>query len=88
MLAGGYSETCNPSLVIAAATAGMKRRLGSDAPVIARATNAERATQEAFNDSYLKYYYRHLFPYNAMFRWFAYGNGTWRAHNWNRCYCG
>lgn len=37
--------------------------------------NAGAATQEAFNEAYLRFYYKHLFPYNQMFRWICYGNG-------------
>lgn len=64
----------------APATVGAKRRLDTTAVPPTKATNAGAAAQDAFNEQYLKYYYKHLFPYNAMFRWFAYGNGArWRG---------
>ena len=70
-----------------AAGAGTKRKLEataaaasgtspSSAVVAAPRVNAGAASQEAFNESYLKFYYKHLFPFNLMFRWFAYGNGA------------
>ena len=32
--------------------------------------------REEFNTTMLAYFYRNLFPFRAMFRWLAYGNGA------------
>lgn len=70
------------------AVAGVKRRpdplegpgkepRGADSSVGASrgAVNAGAAKQEEFNEHFLKFYYKYLFPYNQMFRWLAYGHG-------------
>jgi hypothetical protein len=72
---------------------GGKRRAGEaglPAPTAAASLGPKLALStgsDFFNEHYLRFFYKNLFPYKLMFRWLSYGNGACGASALQRCLC-
>ena len=70
---------------------GGKRRAGEaglPAPTAAASLGPKLALStgsDFFNEHYLRFFYKNLFPYKLMFRWLSYGNGACGASALQRC---